>query len=1070
MSSFQFRGAIFDLDGVITATARTHFLAWKATFEGFLKETGVEENPSFTYEDDYIPYVDGRPRYDGVKGFLESRGIELPWGDPSDEPGNETVCAVGNKKNSAFREAVEEHGVDLYDSTLRLVRELKERGIHVGVASSSKNTGFVLKTVGLIDLFETVVDGVVSAELGLNGKPAPDIFVVAAERMGLTPKECMMVEDAFAGVAAGLNGNFAFVLGVNREGEPEGLYSRGADLVVPDLEEIDYDRIAQWFDSGIEEASWRLSYYGFNSKEERLREALTTTGNGYLGSRGAYPGSPADDNVHYPGTYLAGLFNTLGTQVGDHTVYNNDFVNCPNWLRMDVRIGGGDQSATESAPLRPQTHPVVNWSHWLNLKSAATYHDTTLRDSEGRETRIESCRFVSMAQAHIAALRYTVTPLNYSGEVSVESLLDGNINNYGVERYRKLESTHLEEADTSASDTGIRLASRTNHSAVTITMEAHHRVGGDGAAHGTAEAGRAVTHHDSAIGERFTFSATEGASFTIDKIVWIATDRDWSIEHDNMPKLSSLDFDSLFREHAERWEELWNRADMRIRGDRFAQRAARLHIYHLLTTASPDHYPRMDIGLPARGVHGEAYRGHIFWDELFVAPFFNRNYPEVTRAHLMYRYRRLDAARKIARDEGFAGALYPWQSADTGERESQQLHYNPVSGDWDPDLSKLQRHISIAIAHNIWEYHYSSGDHEFMDEYGMEMLLEIARFWASIAKYEESDDRYHIDHVMGPDEFHEKYPDAPMTLEAGGFRDSAYNNVMVAWLLDRVATEFDHMQEEPRRRMVEHIGFEETELDHWKEIVSKLAVVMDQDGVISQFDGYRDLKEIDWERYREKYGDIRRMDRILKAEGDSPDNYQVSKQADVLMMWYLLTPQEVAEVLGKMGHAVGDPYALLERNYEFYLVRTSHGSTLSYVVHASLIGYLEDREKEDWRWFMESLKSDVYDTQGGTTLEGIHCGVMAAGLSIIVDDFTGIQIEPNTLYVRPHLPEHWDEVSFIVQFRDAAFTITASHERASVSCTGTCPQPVEVHLDETVRQLEPGKKVEASVSNRHTGQ
>ncbi len=1054
--TFELKGAIFDLDGVITATARSHFLAWKATFEGFLKETGHDPEPTFTYEDDYIPYVDGRPRYDGVDGFLRARRIELPWGDPSDEPGNETVCAVGNKKNSAFRKTVEEDGVDLYDSTLRLVKDLKARGVRVGVASSSKNTGFVLETVGLSDLFETVVDGVVSAELGLNGKPAPDIFVVAAERMGLKPKECVMVEDAYAGVAAGKNGNFALVLGVNREGGPEGLYARGADIVVPDLEEIDWQRLEDWFAQGVHDSSWRLEYYGFDPEQERLREALTTVGNGYLGSRGAYVGTAIDDNVHYPGSYLAGLFNNRGTQVEDRTVYNNDFVNIPNWIRADIRVGDGE-------PLRPRTHTVVGWRHWTDFRDATTHHDITLEDDAARQTRIETSRFVSMEHAHLACLRYTVTPLNHDEPITLESMLDGRVVNYGVERYRKLEGTHLEAAETSRVGHDIRLESRTNESKITVSMQAQHRI--KTAAAATVE--REVVQGDSTIAERIRLPGgpdRRGTPVSIDKLVWIGSDREWPIEREERPELSELDFDELHRGHAAKWKELWDTADMRVDGDRFTQRTVRLHIYHLLTSASPDHYPQMDIGLPARGIHGEAYRGHIFWDEIFETPFYNRNFPAVTRAHLMYRYRRLDAARKIARDEGFEGALYPWQSADSGGRESQQLHYNPVSGDWDPDLSKLQRHISIAIAHNIWEYHYSSGDHEFMDQYGMEMLLEIARFWASIAHFDEADGRYHISKVMGPDEFHEKYPGAAATPEEGGFKDNAYTNIMVAWLLDRVGTEYRQMQPELRERLVENIDFKEEELERWHDIVAKLAVVMDEDGIISQFDGYRGLKEIDWDYYQEKHGNVRRMDRILKAENDSPDYYQVSKQADVLMLWYVLSPQEVTEVLGKMGYSLEDPYALIKRNYDYYLPRTSHGSTLSYIVHGAIMTYMSGHEEEEWRWFMESLKSDIYDTQGGTTLEGIHSGVMAAALSIIVDEFAGVAVEPNTLYLEPDLPESWDHIGFIMRFRSAFFTISAYRDYVRVSCDGSCPQPVEVHLDGSVHSLEPGQHVEARLS------
>ena len=1149
-SAFHLSGAVFDLDGVVTATATSHFRAWKDTFESFLRDTDREADPSFTYEDDYVPYVDGRPRFDGVADFLRSRDIDLPWGEASDEPGHDTVCALGNKKNAAFLKTVEEDGVEIYESTVRMIEHLKMRAVRVGLATSSANAAEVLAAAGLEHLFETVVDGNVSDELGLDGKPAADIFVTAAQRLGLQPADCIMVEDAYAGVEAGRNGNFALVIGVSRAGDPQELAARGADIVVSDLSELAFQDLHTWFFQGVYESSWRLEYHGFDPEEERLREALTTVGNGYLGSRGAYVGTGIDDDVHYPATYLAGLFNNRGTDVAGRTVYNNDFVNIPNWARADIRVGDGQ-------PLRPQTHAVTRWHHWTDLRDAITHHDIVFEDERGRRTRVETMRFVSMDQAHLACLRCTVTALNHTDPIVVESTLDGDVINYGVERYRKLESTHLEEARGERLGEDLRLTTRTNESGITVTLQAHHRVAGstratpDGATPaGTASVNRQVFYGPSAVGERFTLPGTDGGtraaedngaaataldssfqdsaaqnggagiahdssvqdsaaqnggggaaqdssaqesaaqdgrsipsapssrsipstpsipsvrsvasdrsipsahtpvvprhassgeptttgrSLTIDKVVWIATDRDWPIEAEPMPDLSTLDLDHLHRRHAQRWHELWRTADMQIDRDRFAQRAVRLHAYHLLVSASPDHYPRMDIGLPARGIHGEAYRGHIFWDEIFEAPFYNRTFPEVTRAHLMYRYRRLDAARQIAREEGYTGALYPWQSADSGGRESQQLHYNPVSGDWDPDLSKLQHHISIAIAHNIWEYHYSTADHEFMDRYGMEMLLEIARFWASIAQYDDSDGRYHIHHVMGPDEFHETYPGAEATPEEGGFTDNAYTNIMVAWLLDRVATEYHRMQPALRRDLAARIGFHEDELDRWSHIVGNLAVVMDESGVLSQFDGYRNLAEIDWDHYRETYGNVRRMDRILKAEGDSPDNYQVSKQADVLMLWYILNPDEVVDVLGKMGYAVGDPRALITANYDYYLPRTSHGSTLSYIVHGAVMTYMEGHEAEEWRWFMQSLASDIHDTQGGTTPEGIHCGVMAASLSIIVDEFAGVDVEPNTLYLEPDLPRDWEHIGFTLRFRGDVFSVSVYRDYVSVACEG----------------------------------
>ena len=214
--------------------------------------------------------------------------------------------------------------------------------------------------------------------------------------------------------------------------------------------------------------------------------------------------------------------------------------------------------------------------------------------------------------------------------------------------------------------------------------------------------------------------------------------------------------------------------DIRISGDREAQRLVRLHMYHMMVAASP-HHAGLDSGIPPRGLHGEAYRGHIFWDELYILPLYNLHFPEVVKSVLMYRYRRLDAARAYATEYGFEGAMFPWQSGSDGREETQIIHLNPLSGEWGDDYSSLQRHISLAIAYNVWNYYHATGDLDFMRQYGAEMLLDICKFWASKSKFDETDGRYHIDRVMGPDEFHEKLPGS----EKGGLTDNAYSNIMV---------------------------------------------------------------------------------------------------------------------------------------------------------------------------------------------------------------------------------------------------------------------------------------------------
>lgn len=240
MEKLAFEAVIFDMDGVITKTAITHAAAWKKMFDEFLQARADKNNEKFDEftQSDYLAYVDGKPRYKGVASFLESRNISIPFGDPSDEAGKETICGLGNRKNDAFNEVIARDGVEVYESTAKLLEDLTAAGIKLGVASSSKNCAPVLEAVNLLSAFGARVDGVVSAELGLHGKPEPDIFTTACEMLGSTPAESIVVEDAVSGVQAGAKGKFGLTLGIARENNEKELAENGADFVISDLEEI----------------------------------------------------------------------------------------------------------------------------------------------------------------------------------------------------------------------------------------------------------------------------------------------------------------------------------------------------------------------------------------------------------------------------------------------------------------------------------------------------------------------------------------------------------------------------------------------------------------------------------------------------------------------------------------------------------------------------------------------------------------------------------------------------------------------------------------------------------------
>jgi beta-phosphoglucomutase family hydrolase len=231
---------VFDMDGVVTQTAVVHEAAWKKLFDTFLEARAQRSGDSFQpfTDEDYRLYVDGMPRYDGVTKFLASRGISLPLGTPDDAPGDDTACALGNRKNGYFQQEVDEHGVQPYVSSVDLIRHLKASGVHTAIISASRNATMILQAAGVHNLFETQVDGNVAAELKLPGKPDPAVFLEAARRLGVSPDRAAVVEDAIAGVTAGHRGGFSLVIGVDRTGHPQALRENGADVVVSDLSEV----------------------------------------------------------------------------------------------------------------------------------------------------------------------------------------------------------------------------------------------------------------------------------------------------------------------------------------------------------------------------------------------------------------------------------------------------------------------------------------------------------------------------------------------------------------------------------------------------------------------------------------------------------------------------------------------------------------------------------------------------------------------------------------------------------------------------------------------------------------
>jgi len=396
--------------------------------------------------------------------------------------------------------------------------------------------------------------------------------------------------------------------------------------------------------------------------------------------------------------------------------------------------------------------------------------------------------------------------------------------------------------------------------------------------------------------------------------------------------------------------------------------------------------------------------------------------------------------------------MFPWQSGSDGREESQRLHLNPRSGRWLPDNSRLQRHVGIAVAYNVWQHYLVTLDIRFLRFTGAEMLIEIARFWASVATYNSALDRYEIRGVMGPDEYHDSYPDA----DRPGLDNNTYTNVMAVWVLRRAAEALNELAPYYRHEVMEELGLGPAELDRWREIAGKMRVVFHEDGVLAQFEGDELLRELDWAGYRSRHGNILRLDRLLEAEGDSVNRYQVSKQPDVLMLLYLLSADELRDLLDGLGYQVTREQ--LARTVDYHLARTADGSSLSSVVHAWILGRIDPAS--GWRRLLRALDSDVGDEQSGTTAEGIHLGAMAGTVDVVLRCITGMRADSDALRFDPMLPPQVKKLSFSVHYRGHRLSVSLTQHRLRVSSRRGDPSPIRIAVREQLRQVWPGTRAE----------
>jgi trehalose/maltose hydrolase-like predicted phosphorylase len=790
------------------------------------------------------------------------------------------------------------------------------------------------------------------------------------------------------------------------------------------------------------EDTWSIRFDGYDPQDEGRREALCALGNGYFVTRAVPPDATFvlseqyADHIHYPGTYRAGLYNRLVSHVNGERVEDESIVNLPNWLPLTFRISDGDWFSIDQVE-------ILAYRQTLHLRSGILQRQIQFRDPQGRQTTLHEQRLVSMAQPHLAALRLEVTAENWSGNLDIRVAIDGRVNNNHIKRYEPYNKQHLEPIKTEAlKPSGIWLAMRTNQSRIEVTLAAQTRI----LLNGTPVDSEWVTDQETAyIREQTQISVDRGATVAIEKIVALYTSYDPAIlgcvEAAQQAVQDAPNFAELLRDHQQTWERLWMRCDIEFEPLEYL-RVTRLHLFHLLQTISP-HTADLDTGIPSRGWHGEDYRGHIFWDEAFVLPFLIYRFPSIARSMLLYRYRRLNAARDLARQHGYQGAMFPWRSASSGGEETPRFQLNLFSGHWLPDHTWLQHHISAIIAHTIWQYYTITDDIVFLCDHGTEMLVEIARFWASLATYHAEDDRYEIRGVMGPDEYHTAYPDAT-TL---GINNNTYTNVMAVWTLCRTQDALNLLPTSRRSELEQALNLSQDEIALWDTISHKMRVVFYENGCLSQYEGFDRLQPLDWQQFDEE-----RINWVLEAKGDDINRYQLAKQADVAMLFFLLSTTEIESLLKRLGYEIDR--SQMQRTIEYHLQRTSHESSLSHLIYTGALAQLND--EESWKLFTEVIFTDLSGDSSDEVKNGIHLGAMAGTLYILQHHYLGLWINRGKIYLNPAFPSQLTCLRVSLQHQYNDLLIEKTNHHLLLTAANTNPSSLAIVYQGEAIDLQPG--------------
>ena len=748
-----------------------------------------------------------------------------------------------------------------------------------------------------------------------------------------------------------------------------------------------------------EDELWLIKQAEWVTSVQNIRETQFALGNGYMGTRGILQDMPEGA---MPGLFLAGLYDKIGSQV-------DELVNWPNPINFMLTI--------EGQKLDVISMDVIEHKRALNMKKAVLAQHTIYRDRKKRRYDHQSLRFISMCNKNIGAMQIAFTPLDGEAIVDISTGIDVSTMNAGILSEGKKKHFRVKELSQENHAGYVAVESLQRKHVVICWSGFYYETSGD---------------KQFAKDNVFQLRIKKNQTVTFTKIFFIKhfpyTDTLQDIKPQTAESFQSIfqgEFSRLLDEHIQQWEKIWEKSDVVINGVANIQQNLRFNIYHMLIAGQHDD-GLSSIG--ARTLSGEGYRGHIFWDgEIFLLPFYLFTYPDIAKNMLLYRYKRLDKARELAKEEGYRGAKFPWESASTGEEETPEW-----ARDFDGKIirihtQEMEHHITADIAHAVYRYYLVTGDNKFMEDYGYEIMFETARFWASRVKYKKRSGKYEINDIIGPDEFHLKV------------KNNAFTNMMAKWNLLMASKMFAALKKNVPlyRELKDKLGLIEKEVHDWKVISDKIKLHIGKDKIIEQFEGYFKLKKILLTKTDEN--GLPFLPKELK--GKDLGKTQLVKQADVLMLLFILDDMFKNDVI--------------KANYDFYIKRTVHASSLSVAIHSILACYVGDLQRA-YNFFNVGLRADISNIYGNTK-EGMHAASLGGTWQAVVFGFAGVRVRKEVISINPSMPYTWQGIEFSLIWRNSLINFKLTNDTIKIKADSLKKDMLEVGIFNKTVHIKPGK-------------